>query len=95
MSGVSDPSLSWPFSWELAHSVATLIDLHTDRPPPSLREFREHTGVSRRRLKAVLQGLAERGVIEIEERGAGNAKQYRYRRCTARRGTLWSCYRER
>ncbi len=52
-----------------AGNLLVLVARHQDRPCPSDREIVEWTGVPRRRLAAWLDGLARRGVIEIEHRG--------------------------
>ncbi|MBS0521585.1 MAG: hypothetical protein JSR90_23015 [Proteobacteria bacterium] len=51
-----------------AGNVLAMIALHQDRPCPTNAEIIDWTGVPRRRLKAYLQSLVERGVIEIEYR---------------------------
>ncbi|UYN96566.1 MAG: hypothetical protein KIT25_06435 [Enhydrobacter sp.] len=84
-----------PFSWELAHSIMTLIDTRTDLAAPSLQEFMEFALVPRRKVRLMLQALADRGILDIEERGEGTSKQYRYRRATSQRGTLWTGNRKR
>jgi hypothetical protein len=51
-----------------AGNMLVMIALHQDKPCPTNTEIMEWTGVPRRRLKAYLESLVARGVIEIEFR---------------------------
>lgn len=49
-----------------AGNVLLMLAIHRDKPCPSDKEIIEWTGVPRRRLRAWLDELVARGVIEIE-----------------------------
>jgi len=63
MSRVSRPILD-----AAAGNVLVMIAMHQDRSCPTNTEIMEWTGVPRRRLRAFLEGLVARGVIEVEFR---------------------------
>jgi hypothetical protein len=60
-------------------AVLLLITQHVGRPCPTHREIWQQTGLPKRRVWSFLEGLRDRGVIEIEERGCrpGNWRRMR------------------
>ncbi len=60
-------------------NVLLMLAIHRDKPCPTNREIIEWTGVPRRRLKAWLDGLVARGVIEIEFLGCRPSRRRRMR----------------
>jgi hypothetical protein len=62
-----------------AGNMLLMIALHQDKPCPTNPEIREWTGVPRGRLRAWLEELRERGIIEIERKGPPPAQLRRLR----------------
>ncbi len=62
-----------------AGNVLVMIAAHQDRPCPTNEEIMEWTGVPRRRLRAYLEELVARGVIEIEHRDCPPGRSRRMR----------------
>ena len=60
-------------------NLLLMIALHQDRPCPTNAEIMEWTGVARGRLKAWLEQLSARGIIEIERKGRPPAQLRRLR----------------
>ena len=52
-----------------AGNLLVLIAVHQDKPCPTNPEIMEWTGVPRGRLKAWLEQLQERGIIEVGRKG--------------------------
>lgn len=57
-----------------------------EKPCPTIRDLMDMTGLPRRRVKAFLKDMSERGVIEIEEKGPGQRRM----RVFGRPWTDWS-----
>lgn len=64
--------------------ILSLVDLHVGCPCPTMRDLMGWTGMPRRRVWGYLDGMAERGVIEIE---VGRDPRIRRMR---RAGGLWT-----
>ena len=62
-----------------AGNLMLMIALHQDKPCPTNLEIMEWTGVPRSRLKAWLEELQERGIIEIGRKGRPPARLRRLR----------------
>jgi hypothetical protein len=62
-----------------AGNVLVMIAIFQDKPCPTNLEIMEWTGVPRRRVKAYLEELVARGVIEIEFRGLPQTRRRRMR----------------
>jgi hypothetical protein len=60
-------------------NMLLMIAPHQDKPCPTNAEIMEWTGVPRSRLKAWLEQLRERGIIEIECKGRPPAQLRRLR----------------
>jgi DNA-binding transcriptional ArsR family regulator len=62
-----------------AGNMLLMIALHQDKPCPTNAEIMEWTGVPRGRLRAWLEQLKDRGIIEIERKGRPPAQLRRLR----------------
>ena len=62
-----------------AGNLLLMIAIHQDRPCPTNAEIMEWSGVPRARLTAWLEGLMERGIVEIEYQGRLPARRRRLR----------------
>ena len=73
------PRSERPFA-ALDAALLTMIQHHEGKPCPTRKEIREWTGMPRRRVWAYLEGMRERGLIEMEACGADDPKRRRMRK---------------
>lgn len=72
------PRSELPFS-RLDAVLIQMIEAHAGRPCPTRKEVMQWTGMPRRRIWTYLDGMAQRGLIEIEECGKADPKRRRVR----------------
>jgi hypothetical protein len=73
--------------------LLTMIEAHVGKPCPTRREVREWTGMPRRKVWPYLEGMRDRGLIDlevIESKPAGKDPKRRRMRKAGGEWTLWT-----
>lgn len=86
------PRSEGPFE-SLDAVILQCIGHHVGRPCPTTREIREWTGMPRRKVWPYIEGMTQRGKIEIQiQESRGEGKDPKRRRLRARGGdwTDWT-----